>query len=335
MPPRHAYWTILVDNLPTAFRAANREDLLPTYERLRRKHPSAMLMWFARGRLWESPDAAMAAGRKPDERRNRDWRPGGEHRDPRERFRKERQERNAARRRERYEQRQQRTDRDVTPRREGEPPSGRDWPAGARGEGGRGQRRTPANREFRHRPDRQGWRPPQGPTVSPEGKRFERPGPRGQDRRRDTGPKTGWRPPAGDAGRRPPSKPAGQGYGDREARPPGRHDRKGPGGRQRWGDGRPREGTPRGAQKPTGPDRRPRTPSRPARPRATPVRERTHPAEPPPSPPPGPDRPPRPGEEPSPLPTRVDEIVTPTPPPERGRGRDAGQRPPGRRPRKP
>ena len=38
MPPRHAYWTILVDDLPTAFRAAEREDLLPTFERLRKKH---------------------------------------------------------------------------------------------------------------------------------------------------------------------------------------------------------------------------------------------------------------------------------------------------------
>src|SRR5918995_1450569 len=58
MPPRHAYWTIIVDDRPTAFRAAQRDELLPTFERLRRKHPSAALRWFARGRLWDSPDAA-------------------------------------------------------------------------------------------------------------------------------------------------------------------------------------------------------------------------------------------------------------------------------------
>ena len=30
MPPRYAYWTIIAGGLPTAFRAAEREELLPT-----------------------------------------------------------------------------------------------------------------------------------------------------------------------------------------------------------------------------------------------------------------------------------------------------------------
>jgi hypothetical protein len=92
MPPRHAYWTIIVDDLPTAFRAAQREELLPTFERLRQKHPSAALRWFARGRLWDSPEAArQRPAPREREQRGRDWRPGGTHRDPRERFREERQ----------------------------------------------------------------------------------------------------------------------------------------------------------------------------------------------------------------------------------------------------
>ena len=40
MPPRHAYWTILVDNQPTAFRAHEPEELLPTLNRLKEKHAS-------------------------------------------------------------------------------------------------------------------------------------------------------------------------------------------------------------------------------------------------------------------------------------------------------
>jgi hypothetical protein len=95
MPPRHAYWTIVIDNLPTAFRSGTPEELRPTFERLRSKHPSAVMRWFARGRLWESPEAARQPrpGEKTRASRGRDWRPGGEHRDPRDRFRKEQQAR--------------------------------------------------------------------------------------------------------------------------------------------------------------------------------------------------------------------------------------------------
>jgi hypothetical protein len=91
MPPRHAYWTILVGDSPTAFRAADRADLLPTFERLKQKQPDVVLKWFARGQLWESQEAQRAAeqpARPPAdrERRGPGWRPGGSHRDPRDRF---------------------------------------------------------------------------------------------------------------------------------------------------------------------------------------------------------------------------------------------------------
>lgn len=91
MPPRYAYWTILVGNQPTAFRAREREELLPTLNQLRRKNADAVMKWFARGRLWDSPEAERAGGRRPkppQEKRGQDWRPGGQHKDPRDRFRK-------------------------------------------------------------------------------------------------------------------------------------------------------------------------------------------------------------------------------------------------------
>ena len=61
MPPRFAYWTIIVEGKPTAFRAQDRDDLVPTFKQLQRKHPDAVMMWFARGRLW--PSRAGAAPR--------------------------------------------------------------------------------------------------------------------------------------------------------------------------------------------------------------------------------------------------------------------------------
>jgi hypothetical protein len=91
MPPRYAYWTILIDQKATAFRAREREELLPTFHQLGRKNTDVVMKWFARGRLWDSPEAAEAAQhvpKPPREKRGRDWRPGGEHRDPRDRFKK-------------------------------------------------------------------------------------------------------------------------------------------------------------------------------------------------------------------------------------------------------
>src|SRR5262245_13766474 len=104
MPPRFAYWTILAGGLPTAFRAAEREDLLPTFRRIQEKHPDAEMKWFARGRLWESPEEArrQTERARPQERRDRNWRPGGDHRDHRETRKAARRVKNQARRSERF-----------------------------------------------------------------------------------------------------------------------------------------------------------------------------------------------------------------------------------------
>jgi len=91
MPPRFAYWTILIDGKPTAFRARDQQELLPTVAQLKRTNQDVVMKWFARGRLWESPEAQRATARRPpvlSEKRGADWRPGGAHKDPRDRFKK-------------------------------------------------------------------------------------------------------------------------------------------------------------------------------------------------------------------------------------------------------
>jgi 23S rRNA pseudouridine2605 synthase len=105
VPPRYAYWTILIDDKPTAFRARERDELQPTFAQLQRKNANVVMRWFARGKLWASREAerddfqlqrqAASAPREPRrddpaaaERRGTDWRPGGAHQDPRDRFKK-------------------------------------------------------------------------------------------------------------------------------------------------------------------------------------------------------------------------------------------------------
>ena len=93
MPPRYAYWTILIDQKPTAFRARDRAELLPTFQQLRRTNPDIVVKWFARGRLWGSPEEERSARQRQraapvQASRGREWRPGGEHKDPRARFKK-------------------------------------------------------------------------------------------------------------------------------------------------------------------------------------------------------------------------------------------------------
>lgn len=114
MPPRFVYWTILAGGLPTAFRAADREDLLPTFKRIQEKHPDAVMKYFARGKLWDSPEAARedrrrpapGGDRRPADRRGPDWRPGGEHRDPRQPFKDAKKARNLQWRKTRFERKQ-------------------------------------------------------------------------------------------------------------------------------------------------------------------------------------------------------------------------------------
>ena len=95
----------MIDDKPTAFRAREREELQPTFTQLQRKNTNVVMRWFARGKLWASREAerddfqkqrqaALAPReRRGDdpaeaERRGSDWRPGGTHKDPRDRFKK-------------------------------------------------------------------------------------------------------------------------------------------------------------------------------------------------------------------------------------------------------
>jgi hypothetical protein len=85
-------WIIVVDATPTSFRSRRRETLLPTLRQLQRTQPGSRLMWYDRGRFWRSAEEARVAlesQRKARARRaaerGKDWRPGGEHKDPRDR----------------------------------------------------------------------------------------------------------------------------------------------------------------------------------------------------------------------------------------------------------
>ena len=89
MPPRYAYWTILIDGKATAFRARERDELATTFHQLARKNRDIVMRYYSKGRLWDSPEQAEWAGRnlkRPVEKRGPDWRPGGRHKDPRARF---------------------------------------------------------------------------------------------------------------------------------------------------------------------------------------------------------------------------------------------------------
>jgi 23S rRNA pseudouridine2605 synthase len=61
MPPRFAYWTIILDGAPTSFRTKERDEILPLFNQLKAKNPGALLKWFSGGRLWDSPEQARDA----------------------------------------------------------------------------------------------------------------------------------------------------------------------------------------------------------------------------------------------------------------------------------
>lgn len=104
---RTCFWTILLGTEPTAFRASHMDTLVPTLKQLQRRHPEAVIKWFDRGQLFASPEEAdLARAAAAPERRPRDWRPGGDHRDPRARFEVSRDEK---RRRFKMQQRRDRT----------------------------------------------------------------------------------------------------------------------------------------------------------------------------------------------------------------------------------
>ena len=188
MPPRHTYWTIILEGKPTAFRAHTRDELAPTLRQLQARHPDAVLMWFARGRLWASQEQeASARTNQRRERRGPDWRPGGAHRDPRERFsisRDEKRRRFALRRRsgqagqarrDRLEPRDRdKADGECPPGPAQGRPRGRDRPGGPKSQrpwqrdrpGGSGRERS---RQGERRDDARGSRP--GPNRGRRGPR--------------------------------------------------------------------------------------------------------------------------------------------------------------------
>ena len=90
MPAPRSFWVILIDTTPTSFRAKMREDLLPTLRQLQRTQSGVTLRWFEGGKVWESPEGAIGAAKlaatEAREKRPKEWRPGGEHRDPKARF---------------------------------------------------------------------------------------------------------------------------------------------------------------------------------------------------------------------------------------------------------
>ena len=105
MPAPRSFWVILIGKTPTSFRAKAREDLLPTLRQLQRTQTDVTLRWFERGKVWESPEAAIGAAKlaatEAREKRTREWRPGGEHRDPKARFEMTRDQKRAKFKRER------------------------------------------------------------------------------------------------------------------------------------------------------------------------------------------------------------------------------------------
>ena len=163
MPPRYTYWTIILEGKPTAFRAREAEELLPTLKQLQVRHPDAVMLWFARGRLWPSPAAERDAARRgTGERRTQGWRPGGEHRDPRERFKVPRDEKRrrfaAKQRRERMEGARPPQDRERSGAGHERPPRATFQRSGRPADGKRGAARRPQTRGNRRGPGGGGGR---------------------------------------------------------------------------------------------------------------------------------------------------------------------------------
>jgi hypothetical protein len=253
MPPRFVYWTIIAGGLPTSFRAADRDELLPTFRRIQEKHPDAEMKYFARGKLWASAEEARAAARADRapasgsfagrERRGRDWRPGGEHRDPRQPFKDAKKARNQDRRQDRWERKNQtrepaRRDAERAPR---ERPHGDPLVP-------RGERRAAPKRPFR-KPENPRTAAPRGkwtdkaPRTKPHGDKFRDEGARREfkpsGRRFERNQQTPPRPPGPNRepkpGREPKPEPPPRpsepqtlppGPPERGAEPPARPSRK-------------------------------------------------------------------------------------------------------------
>ena len=89
MTRTRSYWIIMAGETPTAFRSKDRESLEPTLHQLQRTQPDVLLRWFEGHRLWDTPEAAAEARERQGalrKVRGKSWRPGGAHRDPREKY---------------------------------------------------------------------------------------------------------------------------------------------------------------------------------------------------------------------------------------------------------
>jgi hypothetical protein len=238
-------WVIVDGTQPTAFRSRDAEDLIPTLKQLQRTQPDVALMWFERGRLWRSPEDAQRAlieRRRTPSGRGREWRPGGEHKDPKARPQVPRDEKRALFKR-----------RLIAKKTHGGgfPPSG----DGRRSSSGSapGERRPPSDRSQSGRSP--SGRPPseRPPSGRPPGPAGDRRGPSGPPfaRRPPSGSSSSWRPSGPPSGRPspqgpPPSRrpPSGSGPAGRPAasrRPP-----SGPPSPRRPPTGRPGPGRPAG-----------------------------------------------------------------------------------------
>lgn len=225
---RHdGFWVIISGATPTAFRSPRQEDLLPTLKQLQRTQPDTTMRWFVRGRFWESPEAereAFLKRRRESSGRNREWRPGGDHKDPRAKYKVPRDQKRA-----RFKARQFRDhDKGPGPGAQRQPPLPPSPPADSsqpptprRGPGAPlGGWSPPPDRPKRPpfggkpRPGEKSFRP-KGKSFRPPGAHSPRPSGPGDGTRRGPGnPLGGWTPPK-----------SGKPFGSR----PGGH-RLGPGG---------------------------------------------------------------------------------------------------------
>lgn len=221
--PTHAFWVIVDGTTPTAFRAKQRDVLVPTLKQLQRTQPTVALRWFDRGQLWDSPIAAhdaLKARRSLRSDRKPNWRPGGDHVDPRDRFKLTRDQKRAKFKR-------------LRSRNPGS------WEGRPGGEAGSAGARAPdtgipaGGQERKHG----GWKP-----KSPGGWKPKSPGgwkPKGPGGWKPKSP-GGWKPKS-PGGWKPKSPGGWKSSGSRTSKPGS------PGG---WKPGGP--GRPRGAGRPTG-----------------------------------------------------------------------------------
>ncbi|MDQ3071445.1 MAG: hypothetical protein M3R55_17155, partial [Acidobacteriota bacterium] len=240
---RAAYWTIIAGGEPTAFRGRDREDLLPTLKQLQSKQPDAEIVWCERGKVFPSRDAALEDRKSPQARRPRDWRPGGDHKDPRAKYEQTREQKRA-----RFKTvSRMRRERDQEPGEGGASGGGAFDPFGDRKPtapyGDRPPRKPmgdrPAPKPFGDRPPRKpyGDGPPREPAADRRG-----PSERAPWQKRDDGDRPGsgsrrpgpggWRGPGGPGGDTGPSGPSGRGPAGPGGRPP-----TGPSGRGPFGPG--------------------------------------------------------------------------------------------------